>query len=148
MSSHASGSYAGDKSASETYEELAANPSATLVDVRTRAEWTFVGIPDIRGLDREPVLLEWQPFGGQPSPSDFAAALGNELEKRGVAKDAPLYFLCRSGARSLSAAVVMTQAGYQTCFNVTDGFEGPLDAGGHRGVVGGWKQSGLPWIQS
>ena len=148
MSSSTSGEYAGDKSAPATYQDLADNASAVLIDVRTRAEWTFVGIPDIRGLDREPVLIEWQQFQGQPTVSDFVTALSNELQTRGVAKGDPLYFLCRSGARSLSAAVAMTQAGFTQCYNITDGFEGPLDAHGHRGTVGGWKHSKLPWVQS
>ncbi|AXS38983.1 rhodanese-like domain-containing protein [Breoghania sp. L-A4] len=148
MSSDASGGYAGDKTATATYQDLVDNPSAVLIDVRTRAEWTFVGIPDIRGLDREPVLVEWQQFQGQPTASDFVTTLGDELAKRGVEKSDPLYFLCRSGARSLSAAIAMTQAGFTQCYNITDGFEGPLDADGHRGSVGGWKQSNLPWVQS
>ncbi len=148
MSSSTSGEYAGDKSAQTTYQDLTDNGSAVLIDVRTRAEWTFVGIPDIRGLDREPVLVEWQQFQGQPTVTDFVTTLSNELETRGVAKSDPLYFLCRSGARSLAAAVAMTQAGYTRCYNITDGFEGPLDAHGHRGTVGGWKHSNLPWVQS
>lgn len=148
MSNELTGDYAGEKSVSETYQDLTDNASATLIDVRTRAEWTFVGIPDIRLLGREPVLVEWQQFQGQGSAPEFAAALSAELENRGVEKNDPLYFLCRSGARSLAAARVMTQAGHTHCFNVTDGFEGPLDAEGHRGTVGGWKQAGLPWIQS
>jgi adenylosuccinate synthase len=32
-------------------------------------------------------------------------------------------------------------------FNVADGFEGPVDAEGHRGTVAGWKAEGLPWRQ-
>lgn len=148
MSSNASGAYAGDKTASDTYKDLTEKHSATLIDVRTRAEWTFVGIPDIRGLNREPVLAEWQQFQGQPAAPTFVAALSEELEKRGVAKNDPLYFLCRSGARSLAAAMAMAQTGYTQCYNVVDGFEGPLDEHGHRGSIGGWKQCKLPWMQS
>ena len=40
---------------------------------------------------------------------------------------APLLFICRSGARSRQAAIAMTSAGWAPCFNVSDGFEGPLD---------------------
>jgi len=63
-------------------------------------------------------------------------------------KDAPLLFLCRSGARSAAAAKAMTAAGYSTCLNVADGFEGPLDANGKRGSAAGWKATGLPWRQT
>jgi hypothetical protein len=41
----------------------------------------------------------------------------------------------------------MTQAGATHCYNISDGFEGPMDKAGHRGAVAGWKQSGLPWLQ-
>ncbi len=148
MSSSTTGGYAGDKSAAETYQDLSDKPAAILIDVRTHAEWTFVGIPDIRALDREPVLVEWQQFQGQGPAPDFVANLSAELEQRGAAPDSPLYFLCRSGARSRSAAIAMTQTGYAHCFNVSDGFEGALDEDGHRGTVGGWKHSALPWVQS
>ncbi|MEL6481227.1 MAG: rhodanese-like domain-containing protein, partial [Pseudomonadota bacterium] len=30
----------------EAWEMLASNPSARMVDVRTKAEWSFVGLPD------------------------------------------------------------------------------------------------------
>ena len=58
-----------------------------------------------------------------------------------------IYFLCRSGARSNSAAMALTQAGYTACFNISEGFEGPHDQNRHRGSTAGWKASGLPWVQ-
>jgi rhodanese-related sulfurtransferase len=56
-------------------------------------------------------------------------------------------FLCRSGGRSRNAAVAMTAAGFGSCYNVAEGFEGDKDGEGHRGRVGGWKLAGLPWRQ-
>jgi rhodanese-related sulfurtransferase len=79
----------------------------------------------------------------QPNP-EFVAALSSALSD----KETPLLFLCRSGARSAAAAKAMTAAGYSTCFNVADGFEGPLDAQAKRGAAGGWKAAGLPWRQT
>jgi len=58
-----------------------------------------------------------------------------------------IYFLCRSGVRSLAAAKAAQEAGYAHVYNITDGFEGPVDATGHRGTVSGWKASELPWRQ-
>jgi len=72
------------------------------------------------------------------------AALGDAIAD----KDTPLLFLCRSGVRSAAAARAMTAAGYSTCLNVSDGFEGPMDAQGKRGSQAGWKAAGLPWRQS
>ncbi|ADZ72751.1 Putative rhodanese-like sulfurtransferase [Polymorphum gilvum SL003B-26A1] len=119
-----------------------------LVDVRTRAEWSFVGVPDLRGQGKDVLLVEWQGFpAGTPVP-DFVATLSEQLGTRGLGPDTPIYFLCRSGVRSLHAAVAMTEAGYRACYNIAGGFEGPLDEAGHRGRLGGWKAVGLPWVQS
>ena len=79
---------------------------------------------------------------------DFVAAADKALRGAGRGPDAPVYFICRSGARSASAAAAMTAAGYSNCFNVAGGFEGQRDEGGHRGTVDGWKAAGLPWVQS
>ena len=61
--------------------------------------------------------------------------------------DAPVLFICRSGARSRSAAEALSAAGHTRCFNVSEGFEGDKDAESHRGKRGGWKAASLPWIQ-
>ena len=71
-----------------------------------------------------------------------------ELDKRGVPKDAPLYFICRSGNRSRQAAMLATDAGYSRAFNIEFGFEGRLGPNRHRGTAGSWKAEGLPWVQS
>jgi rhodanese-related sulfurtransferase len=65
----------------------------------------------------------------------------------GSDRNAPVYFICRSGARSRSAAQALTAAGYTRCYNVAGGFEGDVDAQGHRGRTNGWKASDLPWVQ-
>lgn len=62
--------------------------------------------------------------------------------------EAPVLLLCRSGQRSLEAAMVLEQAGYQHLVNILDGFEGPLDGNKHRGNLAGWRFSGLPWVQN
>jgi rhodanese-related sulfurtransferase len=112
--------------------------------VRTRAEWNYVGLPDLDGLAKQVALIEWQVFPTmQPNPQ-FVEQLSAALPD----KTAPLLFLCRSGARSAAAAKAVTAAGYSSCFNVAEGFEGPLDAEAKRGTVAGWKAAGLPWRQS
>ena len=148
MPASASAGYAGDVSASETWGALSSDPDALLVDVRTRAEWTYVGVPRLDGIGKQPVLIEWQSYPAMTVAEDFSARLQAELAKRGVPKDAPLYFICRSGSRSRSAAMAMAASGYPHCFNVADGFEGPLDAERRRGAAGGWKAAGLPWVQT
>ena len=138
--------YAGDVSPEEAWRVLSARPDAVLVDVRTRAEWSFVGLPDLSGAGKEPVLMEWQQFPTMAQNAgfmaDLAAALGPSR------REAPVFFLCCSGARSKAAAIAMSKSGFSNCFNVAGGFEGDLDAERHRGGRNGWKAADLPWVQS
>jgi rhodanese-related sulfurtransferase len=129
------------------WERLAADSRAQLIDVRTKAEWAFVGLPVLSSIGREPILQEWQTFPDQRVDPDFASRLASTLEKRGAARDDELFFLCRSGGRSHMAAQAMAARGFTRCRNVADGFEGGLDAERHRGRVSGWKVCGLPWAQ-
>lgn len=136
-------SYAGDITPEQAWDDLRANPKAVLVDVRTRPEWAFVGVPDLSSADKEAALISWQVYPEMQRNPSFEA----DVERLGLDRDAPVYFLCRSGVRSKAAAIAMTAAGYRACYNVAGGFEGDPDGERHRGGVNGWKASGLPWIQ-
>jgi rhodanese-related sulfurtransferase len=129
------------------WKTLTSSPRSQLVDVRTRAEWTYVGIPDLASVGKRPVLVEWQTFPDQTVDPRFAERLAGELKALGVGPDDDLFFVCRSGSRSRAAAEAMAAAGYRA-YNVGGGFEGPLDDERHRGSVVGWKAAGLPWQQS
>jgi rhodanese-related sulfurtransferase len=122
----------------EVWARLEKDPGSVLIDVRTRAEWTFVGLPDLDKIGKRVLTVEWQ-----TSPDRLTAV----LDAAGANKDSELFFICRSGARSRMAAEAIASVGYQRCRNVADGFEGPLDADRHRGQVAGWKASGLAWVQ-
>lgn len=139
--------YAGDVGAKESWERLSRDQAAQLIDVRTLAEWNFVGIPDLGPLKRQPLLCQWQLFPSAAN-ADFVEEAITALKGTTYRREAPLFFLCRSGARSRAAAIAMTAAGYGPCFNIADGFEGALDKTRHRGTVGGWKACGLPWVQT
>jgi rhodanese-related sulfurtransferase len=148
MSGSGAGGYAGDVSAREAWGGLAGDAAATLVDVRSRAEWTYVGVPVLASIGKPTVLVEWDEFPSGQLVPDFIGRLKAELDRHGVGKDAPLYFICRSGNRSRHAAVAATAAGYSKAFNIEQGFEGRLDADRHRGTQGSWKEENLPWAQS
>jgi rhodanese-related sulfurtransferase len=135
--------YAGDLRPTEAWELLKAEPAALLVDVRTRPEWAFVGIPDLDSINKKPILLAWQTYPAMQINPTFA----EELRRVVASPEAPLLFICRSGARSRAAAETMTAAGYRRCYNVAEGFEGQVDVEGHRGRKAGWKAAGLPWNQ-
>ena len=128
--------YGGALTPQEAAEVWRNAPGAKLVDVRTRAEWDYVG--HIPGA----VEIELLTYPGNRPNSAFVS----ELERQ-VDKQAPVMFICRSGARSHNAALLALQAGYATSYNVLEGFEGDRDASGHRNTVGGWRAAGLPWTQ-
>lgn len=131
----------------EVWARLEADANAVLIDVRTRAEWAFVGVPDLSPLNRRVITVEWQTFPDNRIDQDFVERLRGQLGAAGGKEDSELFFICRSGGRSRMAAEVMAAAGYARCRNVADGFEGPLDASRQRGRVAGWKFAGLPWLQ-
>ncbi|MEW6689744.1 MAG: rhodanese-like domain-containing protein [Pseudomonadota bacterium] len=109
---------------------------ARLVDVRTRAELDYVG--RVPGSE----AIQWNTYPeGQRNPAFL------EQLAEAVKKDEPVMFLCRSGVRSHHAAAVATQAGWQECYNVLEGFEGDKNPEQHRNSVNGWKVARLPWVQ-
>ncbi len=135
--------YAGDLLPEQAWALLSENPDAVLVDVRTNPEWSFVGVPDLSSLGKRAALISWQVYPSMERNADFEAA----LDGLGVKADAPILFLCRSGARSRAAAIAATAAGRTTCYNIAYGFEGDPNAERHRGQTNGWKASNLPWAQ-
>ena len=121
----------------EANEILRLAQGAKLVDVRTRAEIDWVG--KIPGA----VEVEWQTYPGMRLNPHFVAQLEQIVEK-----EALVMFICRSAARSHAAAIAATQAGYNDCYNVLEGFEGDKNSEKHRNTQGGWRVAGLPWEQS
>lgn len=129
-------SYAGDLTPQEAWDKLEAG--AILVDVRTEGEWAHIGIPDTKATDNDPLFIQWSFPGGIPNP-DF---LNDLFQQAPEDRNTELVFLCRSGQRSIAAAIAATQAGF-TSYNVLEGFEGEPDRYGER-TVNGWKNRGLP----
>jgi rhodanese-related sulfurtransferase len=128
--------YLGEVTPQEAHELLQLAPGAKLVDVRTRAEWDWVGrVPGA-------VEIEWNQYPGGVRNPNFLAELSRQVDPEAV-----VMFLCRSGARSVAAAGAATEAGYGACYNILEGFEGDKDAQGQRNRIGGWRKAGLPWHQ-
>jgi len=138
-------SYAGDITPVQAWKLLSDNPRAVLVDVRTDAEWRFVGVPDLSSLGREVVFIEWNTSDGRHN-ENFAGELRDRIAPAADDAERPVIFLCRSGQRSIGAAEAATATGITPSYNVLDGFEGHLNANGHRGETG-WRAIGLPWKQ-
>ena len=134
----------------ETWTTLEQDQSAMLIDVRTQAEWGFVGVPDLESLGRSAIFVEWARYPDMSINPHFVETV---IEKLGPEIPDKLFFLCRSGVRSLRAADAVAGAladkGISVdCINIAEGFEGDLDVEGHRGRLNGWKVRGLAWRQS
>jgi rhodanese-related sulfurtransferase len=139
--------YKGDLSAQEAWGMLKDVSGAQLVDVRTAAEWHYVGMPDLRPLGKRVLQVQWRLLNDMQINPAFFEQLSQLLSNASYVLEEPLIFLCRTGGRSMEAAKYMTSLGYNNCYNLSDGFEGALDAKGHRGKVSGWKASNLSWRQ-
>ena len=127
----------------QVWAALREDPQAQLVDVRTDAEWAYVGLADLSAAAKQPVLIPWQIFPQMEVNAGFV----EQLKQAGFTPEHHIYFLCRSGVRSLAAAQAARAAGFGHVFNVADGVEGNAEGEGPRGKLGGWKASGLPWRQ-
>lgn len=128
--------YEGALTPREAHELLQLAPGARLIDVRTKAEWDWVGrVPGA-------IEIEWQDWPGKQVNPHFIQTL-----RHSVTTESMLIFLCRSGQRSSAAAKAATEAGFPDCYNVLEGFEGNKDVNGQRNRSGGWRHAGLPWNQ-
>ncbi|MEQ9115856.1 MAG: rhodanese-like domain-containing protein [Rickettsiales bacterium] len=129
----------------QAWESLSLENEAQLVDVRTSAEWNFVGVPDLSSIGKEAKYISWVNY----PEMDFNTNFHDELDRSIGSKDAKLYFICRSGGRSLHAAESAVNKGYSKCINIEDGFEGEMNPSTmHRNEMNGWKYNNLPWRQS
>lgn len=137
--------YAGNLSPTETWQHLADNPRAIIIDVRTPEEWAYVGHVDVDDLDREVVYVSWLFYPGMGINTEFVEQV---VEAAKPEADTPMYLLCRSGIRSAYGAHALFEAGFTACYNVVGGFEGDIDDNHRRGTVNGWKVAGLPWDQN
>jgi rhodanese-related sulfurtransferase len=135
--------YAGDVSPAEAYRVLS-QEGGFLVDVRSLPEWQFTGVANLEGMPAKLLTISWKTYPNFVLNPEFEKQLASAV---GAQKDVPIFFLCKTGGRSLDAAVAMTQAGYSQSYNVTGGFEGDQNESGQRGTKNGWKAAQLPWAQ-
>lgn len=134
----------------DAWNAMAIDPGCVLIDVRSRPEWQFAGMPDLAEIAREVWTVEWQTWP-EMTPnlgflSDLDAQMGDQVPSR-------MFFLCRAGPRSLAAARATAKQLHSRGVNVhitniAEGFEGAQDDNGQRGRISGWKAAGLPWRQS
>lgn len=147
------GRYLDAREAYALKQKLAAK--ALFVDVRTRYEVSYLGMPTVADANiayvEHPDDAPWDDKAGRfrlDPNSDFAAELGRRMATKGLGKADVVILMCRSGDRSARAATLLTQLGYSNVFSVVDGFEGDVATSGPKQgqrVVNGWKNADLPW---
>lgn len=111
----------GKVNSAQCWKALQAKKEAYLIDVRSPEEWQETGVADLADIKKDVKLLSWLFL--TPSihqNSDFI----NNLEKIFLNKEVELYFICKSGGRSMHAAEAALSLGYKKIFNVEDGFVG------------------------
>ena len=130
-------------SSQECFEKLSKETNSQLIDVRTKPEWVYVGVPDLSSINKKVIFVSWQIYPKMETNKFFE----NQILELDVKKDNNLYFICRSGQRSYNAADLLFSRGFSNCFNVNDGFEGKQNHKSHRASMHGWKFNNLPWKQ-
>ncbi len=125
-----------------TFDVLEALDDAVLIDVRTAAEWDQTGVPDISSTGRSLWCVEWI-SGPQMAPNP--AFLDEVLAHAEGVLPGRMFFICKSGARSASAAIAVAALAKHMgvsvhCTNVIEGYQGHPAAGPQSG----WKARGLP----
>ncbi|MDH4233217.1 MAG: rhodanese-like domain-containing protein [Nitrospirota bacterium] len=115
------------------------NNGAYILDVRTDAEFIWVGHPNVINVLNISYKIE-----NKDTLITNPSFISDIDEIFGAVKDTHIITMCRSGQRSVEAALALEAAGYTNVSNMVDGFEGgKKDQYGYR-TINGWKNSGLP----
>ena len=127
----------------ECFGKLSEISNSYLIDVRTKPEWAFIGVPDLASLNKKTIFISWHMYPEMKINSLFE----NQITESNIKKNDNLFLICRSGNRSSNAAEFLTSRGFTNCFNVKNGFEGEIGPNHQRSTINGWKYSKLPWKQ-
>ena len=127
----------------ECFNKLLEISNSYLIDVRTKPEWEFIGVPDLSSLNKQIILISWHIYPEMKINSFFE----EQIVKSNLKKNDELFLICRSGKRSFQAAELLISCGYHYCYNVVDGFEGNKNSLSQRSTINGWKYNNLSWKQ-
>ena len=120
-------------SSKQCFERLSEESSSYLVDVRTKPEWLFVGLPDLQSLNKQTICVSWNVYPNMEINVNFES----EILESGINKQDVIFLICRSGNRSSDAAEFLTSRGFTNCVNLTDGFEGEIGPNHQRSTING-----------
>ena len=54
--------YAGDLTPNEVWQMLKDDEDCQLIDCRSSAEWSLVGVPELESINKTALFIEWQTF--------------------------------------------------------------------------------------
>lgn len=129
------GSAVGKVNSAQCWQALQAKEKAHLIDVRSPEEWQETGVAKLDDIKKEVKLLSWLFLTPSIHPNrNFM----NDLEQIFPDREVELFFICKSGGRSMQAAEAALSFGYKKVFNVGDGFVGDEMS------KNGWMNSDLP----
>ena len=127
----------------ECFNKLSEISNSYLIDIRTKPEWEFIGVPDLSSLNKKTIFIAWNEYPEMNINKYFIdQVVGENIEKIDN-----IFLICRSGKRSFQAAKHLTLFGYNHCYNISDGFEGDKNKLNQRSTINGWKYNNLPWQQ-
>ena len=106
----------------DAFDFLSKKINSHLIDTRSDVEWKTTGIPDLSSINKEANLINWGPVLDQTFFEQYKKFLLTSFNQ----KDS-LFFICRSGSRSLMAAKFAIEFGFKNSFNIYDGFHNEND---------------------
>ena len=127
----------------ECFNKLSEISNSYLIDVRTKPEWEFIGIPSLSSINKKTIFISWHVYPQMKINSFFE----NQISKSNINKNDKLFLICRSGNRSFHSSKFLALCDYKYCYNVIDGFEGVKNTLSQRSTINGWKYNNLPWKQ-
>ena len=101
----------------DAFDFLSKKVDSHLIDTRSNIEWKSTGIPDLSSINKKTNLINWGPVLDKTFFEQYKKFLLNSFNQ----KDS-LFFICRSGSRSLMAAQFAVKFGFENSFNIFEGF--------------------------
>ncbi len=102
----------------DAFDILSKKLDSHLIDTRSDKEWKNTGIPDLSSINKETNLVNWGPILDQTFFEQYEKFLLNSFKK-----EDSLFFICRSGSRSLMATQLAIELGFNNSFNIYEGFD-------------------------
>ena len=101
----------------DAFDYLSKEVNSYLIDTRSELEWKTTGIPDLSSINKETNLINWGPVLDQSFFEQYKKFLLIKFNRKDN-----LFFICRSGSRSLMAAQFALEFGFENSYNIYEGF--------------------------